>query len=154
MAPAEALTVPTQSHGVSLRTSASPHRSRRSWQSRLPLPASKGRGQPADDSLSRLSTQQTRRSASSKKSPWWETKLFTGMYNDVKRRAPFYWSDWKDAWDYRVVPATVYMYFAKYVPVRRPNETSVPISCELAMRITDLLPPTFTRRPCERLWTC
>ena len=24
-------------------------------------------------------------------------------------------SDWTDAWDYRVVPATVYMYFAKYV---------------------------------------
>lgn len=37
------------------------------------------------------------------------------MIDDVKRRAPYYWSDWKDAWDYRVVPATVYMYFAKYV---------------------------------------
>lgn len=36
------------------------------------------------------------------------------MINDVRRRAPYYWSDWKDAWDYRVVPATVYMYFAKY----------------------------------------
>jgi hypothetical protein len=32
----------------------------------------------------------------------------------VRRRAPYYWSDWADAWDYRVVPATVYMYFAKY----------------------------------------
>lgn len=37
------------------------------------------------------------------------------MVNDVKRRAPYYRSDWTDAWDYRVVPATVYMYFAKYV---------------------------------------
>lgn len=37
------------------------------------------------------------------------------MVNDVRRRAPFYASDWLDAWDYRVVPATVYMYFAKYV---------------------------------------
>lgn len=37
------------------------------------------------------------------------------MYNDIRRRAPFYWSDFRDAWDYRVVPATVYMYFAKYV---------------------------------------
>jgi hypothetical protein len=37
------------------------------------------------------------------------------MINDVRRRLPFYWSDWTDAWDYRVVPATVYMYFAKYV---------------------------------------
>lgn len=37
------------------------------------------------------------------------------MIQDIKRRAPFYWSDWTDAWDYRVVPATIYMYFAKYV---------------------------------------
>lgn len=39
------------------------------------------------------------------------------MIDDVKRRAPYYWSDWTDAWDYRVVPATVYMYFAKYVQI-------------------------------------
>lgn len=38
------------------------------------------------------------------------------MIEDVKRRAPYYWSDWKDAWDYRVVPATVYMYFANILP--------------------------------------
>lgn len=43
---------------------------------------------------------------------WWQM-LGKGMINDVKRRAPFYKSDWVDAWDYRVVPATVYMYFAK-----------------------------------------
>ena len=36
--------------------------------------------------------------------------------NDLKRRAPYFLSDWTDAWDYRVVPATVYMYFAKYDP--------------------------------------
>lgn len=47
---------------------------------------------------------------------WWKVHLFRGMVNDIKRRAPFYWSDWTDAWDYRVVPATVYMYFAKCVP--------------------------------------
>jgi boron transporter len=44
---------------------------------------------------------------------WWKIKYFRGMINDIKRRAPFYVSDWTDAWDYRVVPATVYMYFAK-----------------------------------------
>ncbi|KAL9606752.1 MAG: hypothetical protein Q9179_000108 [Wetmoreana sp. 5 TL-2023] len=38
------------------------------------------------------------------------------MIDDVRRRAPYYWSDWKDAWDYRVVPATVYMYFANILP--------------------------------------
>lgn len=44
---------------------------------------------------------------------WWKVHLFQGMVKDVRRRAPYYWSDWRDAWDYRVVPATVYMYFAK-----------------------------------------
>ncbi|KAH8652375.1 HCO3 transporter family-domain-containing protein [Xylariales sp. PMI_506] len=47
---------------------------------------------------------------------WWEIHPFRGMINDIRRRAPFYWSDWVDAWDYRVVPATVYMYFANIMP--------------------------------------
>lgn len=47
---------------------------------------------------------------------WWKIHLFQGMINDIRRRAPYYWSDWKDAWDYRVVPATVYMYFANILP--------------------------------------
>lgn len=54
-------------------------------------------------------------SAQSSQSKWWRIRFFRGMMNDVKRRAPYYWSDWTDAWDYRIVPATVYMYFAKYV---------------------------------------
>ena len=54
------------------------------------------------------------RSSSRRKKRWWRIRLFRGMINDVKRRAPYYWSDWTEAWDYRVVPATVYMYFAKY----------------------------------------
>jgi hypothetical protein len=71
---------------------------------------------------------------------WWQTRLFSGMINDVRRRAPFYWSDWTDAWDYRVVPATVYMYFAKYVVIQsisffRHNNTSTrsiiaPTTCQ------------------------
>lgn len=51
----------------------------------------------------------------SKKSRWWRIHFFSGMIKDIKSRAPFYVSDWTDAWDYRVVPATIYMYFAKYV---------------------------------------
>ncbi|KAK7954519.1 hypothetical protein PG996_015327 [Apiospora saccharicola] len=47
---------------------------------------------------------------------WWKIHLFRGMVNDVRRRAPYYWSDWRDAWDYRVVPATIYMYFANIMP--------------------------------------
>ncbi|EEP82646.1 hypothetical protein UREG_07511 [Uncinocarpus reesii 1704] len=47
---------------------------------------------------------------------WWKIRFFQGMKNDIRRRAPYYWSDWKDAWDYRVVPATIYMYFANILP--------------------------------------
>ncbi|KAK5663110.1 hypothetical protein OQA88_6526 [Cercophora sp. LCS_1] len=47
---------------------------------------------------------------------WWKIKLFRGIVNDIRRRAPYYVSDWTDAWDYRVVPATVYMYFANIFP--------------------------------------
>jgi len=66
------------------------------------------------DEFHQLSTQASRRS--SKRQPrWWKIRWFKGMQDDVKRRLPFYLSDWTDAWDYRVVPATVYMYFAKYV---------------------------------------
>jgi hypothetical protein len=55
-------------------------------------------------------------------SKWWKIRYFQGMLNDIKRRAPYYWSDWQDAWDYRVVPATVYMYFAKWVPTNIHDE--------------------------------
>jgi len=51
-----------------------------------------------------------------RKGSWWKIHLFRGMVNDVHRRLPYFWSDWTDAWNYRVVPATVYMYFAKWVP--------------------------------------
>ncbi|KAJ4319686.1 hypothetical protein N0V84_006240 [Fusarium piperis] len=47
---------------------------------------------------------------------WWKIHLFRGMTNDIRRRLPYYVSDWVDAWDYRVVPATVYMYFANILP--------------------------------------
>lgn len=63
------------------------------------------------------STRRASMSTSTASSPpkWWRIRFFRGMIQDVKRRAPYYWSDWTDAWDYRIVPATVYMYFAKYV---------------------------------------
>ena len=50
-----------------------------------------------------------------KNDAWWKIRLFRGMVNDVRKRAPYYVSDWTDAWNYRVVPATVYMFFAKSV---------------------------------------
>lgn len=30
----------------------------------------------------------------------------SGMRNDIRNRLPYYGSDWTDAWNYRVVPAT------------------------------------------------
>ena len=30
-----------------------------------------------------------------------------GMWNDIRERAPWYWSDWTDAWNYRVIPSTL-----------------------------------------------
>lgn len=50
-----------------------------------------------------------------KQEAWWRIHLFRGIVSDIRRRIPYYVSDWTDAWDYRVVPATVYMYFAKSV---------------------------------------
>ncbi|KAL8348768.1 hypothetical protein RB601_002273 [Gaeumannomyces tritici] len=47
---------------------------------------------------------------------WWKIHFFRGMINDVRQRLPHYASDWTDAWDYRVVPATIYMYFANILP--------------------------------------
>ncbi|EPE05045.1 anion exchange protein 4 [Ophiostoma piceae UAMH 11346] len=55
-------------------------------------------------------------SSSSPAKSWWKIHLFRGMASDIRRRAPFYLSDWVDAWDYRVVPATIYMYFANILP--------------------------------------
>ena len=115
MSPAEALTVPTQSHGVSLRGGASPSRSKKKWRSKMPLGPTRDRQNPTDDRLGRENSRSSRPSAKSSQDAWWKIRLFAGMYNDIRRRAPFYWSDFRDAWDYRVVPATVYMYFAKYV---------------------------------------
>ena len=40
-------------------------------------------------------------------------RLFSGILNDIQSRVPFYLSDWKDAWNYRVIPAIVLIFFAK-----------------------------------------
>ncbi|KAK8058318.1 hypothetical protein PG994_008766 [Apiospora phragmitis] len=38
---------------------------------------------------------------------WWKVHLFRGMVNDLRRRAPYYWSDWRDAWDYQSCPLRI-----------------------------------------------
>ena len=37
-----------------------------------------------------------------------------GIVQDIRARMPWYLSDWTDAWNYRVVPATTLIFFAKY----------------------------------------
>ncbi|KAH0143357.1 hypothetical protein KCU67_g13550, partial [Aureobasidium melanogenum] len=39
-----------------------------------------------------------------------------GMYYDIKRRLPYYWSDISDAVTYRTFAATVRMYFVNLLP--------------------------------------
>lgn len=79
-------------------------------QSRDRLGPSTSDMEPAAPNAAPSDTTSSRRAAK-----WWRIRLFRGMVRDVRRRAPYYRSDWVDAWDYRVVPATVYMYFAKCV---------------------------------------
>ncbi|KAL9711146.1 hypothetical protein Ac2012v2_005686 [Leucoagaricus gongylophorus] len=38
-----------------------------------------------------------------------------GIIMDIRARGPWYLSDWIDAWNYRVVPATALIFFAKFV---------------------------------------
>lgn len=49
---------------------------------------------------------------------------FHGIVQDIRSRAPFYLSDWMDAWNYRVVPATLLIFFSKYV-VTAPGTVSL-----------------------------
>lgn len=51
----------------------------------------------------------------SKLLPQFIRKLGAGIFQDIRARAPWYLSDWIDAWNYRVVPATTLIFFAKYV---------------------------------------
>lgn len=44
---------------------------------------------------------------------WLPTTFGRGMINDIRARAPYYASDWADAWNYRVIPAIVLIFFAK-----------------------------------------
>ncbi|KAJ5684111.1 uncharacterized protein N7477_000456 [Penicillium maclennaniae] len=112
--------------GPNMHASASSLQRRPSWQSQRISSIRSGKSHASRLSNS-SATQQgpvqedmhrpaTATSAQSSQPKWWRVRLFRGMINDVKRRAPYYWSDWTDAWDYRIVPATVYMYFANILP--------------------------------------
>lgn len=39
-----------------------------------------------------------------------------GIYNDLRQRRPYYISDFTDAFNYRVIPSTVFMFFTNLLP--------------------------------------
>ncbi|KAL4791846.1 HCO3 transporter family-domain-containing protein [Aspergillus venezuelensis] len=103
---------PGSSHSASASASQS---QRRSWRSPSKFFARRPAGRSADESRRAQDEGNDQHQALSEPK-WWRIRFFRGMIDDVKRRAPYYWNDWADAWDYRVVPATVYMYFANILP--------------------------------------
>jgi len=161
MAPTHTETVaPSSSRtgpALTRRPSSAHSRQKRAWESRRASFRS-GPSRPQidpqqEEPLSRQGSHRATAYSSKRQTPtWWKIRLFKGMIGDIKRRAPYYWSDWKDAWDYRVVPATVYMYFAKYGirNLSMPHRSSflsfvqigiimlprVPVSLEIASRVT------------------
>ncbi|KAF8635938.1 hypothetical protein AX15_000109 [Amanita polypyramis BW_CC] len=46
----------------------------------------------------------------------WIKNLGAGIGQDIRARAPCYVSDWTDAWNYRVIPATALIFFANVLP--------------------------------------
>lgn len=46
----------------------------------------------------------------------WLTTLGSGIILDIRARAPHFLSDWTDAWNYRVIPATALIFFANVLP--------------------------------------
>lgn len=51
------------------------------------------------------------------------------IVNDVKKRLPYYKSDWIDACHYRVLPACLNIYFSKYVRFKYTFITIDILSC-------------------------
>ncbi|PPQ67978.1 hypothetical protein CVT25_000458 [Psilocybe cyanescens] len=46
----------------------------------------------------------------------WLRQIGSGIILDIRARVPWYLSDWTDAWNYRVVPATALIFFANVLP--------------------------------------
>ena len=108
---------PTSSHPSQKKSWSQSLPSIRSARSNRPTESGRQQRQQSQRNMSRQQSHSSGGShATASAERWWKVHLFQGMVKDIRRRAPYYWSDWTDAWDYRVVPATVYMYFAKYGP--------------------------------------
>ncbi|RXK37225.1 anion transporter [Tremella mesenterica] len=49
-------------------------------------------------------------------SPWSISNIGSGIRKDISSRLPYYLSDWTDAWNYRVIPSTAFIFFANILP--------------------------------------
>ncbi|KAK7547067.1 HCO3 transporter family-domain-containing protein [Phyllosticta citricarpa] len=113
MEPTDSFTLPGQRHPSH---SAREPKTRRPWQKRMSLLSWKPQPTAREERLHREHTRASTRTTSTMHVKFLGIRWFEGMINDLRRRAPFFVSDWTDAWDYRVVPATIYMYFANILP--------------------------------------
>jgi len=71
----------------------------------LPLQNLESRGEPIAATSAAFRTRPTR----------FLRRLGAGIIVDIRARAPWYLSDWTDAWNYRVIPATALIFFSKSV---------------------------------------
>lgn len=71
-----------------------------------PVGATSPKNEPPEIAQETRSTTSAASSTAEKKLKWYQY-LGRGMYMDVRSRLPYYVSDWTDAWNYRVVPATL-----------------------------------------------
>lgn len=46
----------------------------------------------------------------------WVRYIGYGVYNDLRSRLPYYKSDFIDAWNYRVIPSTTFIFFTNLLP--------------------------------------
>lgn len=70
--------------------------------------------QPNAPNVGSKATSMTLQPAKPRRQAWYR-RLGAGIIMDIRARGPWYFSDWTDAWNYRVVPATALIFFAKYV---------------------------------------
>ncbi|EKM75911.1 hypothetical protein AGABI1DRAFT_45748 [Agaricus bisporus var. burnettii JB137-S8] len=70
-------------------------------------------GEPSSDSTPNSATLRT---TAKPKRKLFFSRWGRGIYMDIRARAPWYISDWIDAWNYRVVPASALIFFANVLP--------------------------------------
>ncbi|KAH8978463.1 HCO3 transporter family-domain-containing protein [Lactarius akahatsu] len=75
-----------------------------------------GGGEEKSATNSSASATASRTAIVSRLRTWLPVNVGAGIVRDIRARAPWYWSDWTDAWNYRVLPATTLILFANVLP--------------------------------------